>query len=230
MSGLSGRFLSRDPIGYEDGRLLYSQLVWLSKVDPQGTISIKVADENLNSEFNKCTERSVVKWKITLSNKAGKLCNGTGGWLIQKITIRCSGEPCPTKRKCDPASAPETKSFWEGWYVNKDEDTPSLFGDYTDLSGIPARPGSCGRRRHEGEVRFYCHRKTTTIKKPITVTACGVPVTSLELPATEDEPQNTWAKNNGDDGVAKRWHQRDWNCCPDCPVPTDYDKATMYPL
>jgi hypothetical protein len=36
MSGLSGRFLSRDPIGFEDGWSLYSDFFYLSGTDPDG--------------------------------------------------------------------------------------------------------------------------------------------------------------------------------------------------
>ena len=36
MSGLTGRFLTRDPIGYEDGWSLYSDFFFLSGTDPDG--------------------------------------------------------------------------------------------------------------------------------------------------------------------------------------------------
>jgi RHS repeat-associated protein len=232
MSGLSGRFLSRDPIGFDGSEWdLYEQVESspMSRTDPDGTITITPLHDFVDVSKSKCAGISLIQWRFRLSKKAKEICpNKTGGWMMQKVSISCSGEQCPKSKPCDPNSYPETKEYWEGWYIGPDEDTPSFNTDYTDQNSILSYSPSCGKFRMDGEVRFFCHKSKKSNMKPVTVAACGVTVTSIELPGTVTEPK-PWKGGDGDDGVATRWHYRDWNCCPECPVPTKDDFADASP-
>jgi RHS repeat-associated protein len=56
MSPIAGRFLGRDPLGYEDANNLSSTLLFLSKVDPNGTLTMS-DDSNPDPSEIKGTEK-----------------------------------------------------------------------------------------------------------------------------------------------------------------------------
>jgi RHS repeat-associated protein len=56
MSAIAGRFLGRDPLGYEDANNLSSTLLFLSKVDPNGTLTMS-DDSNPDPGEIKGTEK-----------------------------------------------------------------------------------------------------------------------------------------------------------------------------
>ena len=247
MSPIAGRFLGRDPIGYRDSRNIYSLMAArvTTRMDPTGRLSIKQVGGKVWTPFsNKCVDDSTISWKFTLSKKATDICEGTGGILVQKITIECSGEDCPKDIDCDASANPKTAEYWESWYVPPNEDTyglddpahdPNDLGPrkVTDTSGIVAHDKKCGKYKLSGEVRFYCMDITEAdwlemgdSPKP-KVDACFKDAyESGDLPGWTQAP-DFWERGNGNDGVAKRWHSRDWDCCAECsPVK---DSADAYP-
>jgi RHS repeat-associated protein len=233
MSGLSGRFLTRDPIGYVGSEWnLYESFdsKTLNSVDPDGKLTIEPLFSSLWSPFHVCAKDSVQKWRFRLSKKAKNICaSGSGGWIVQKVVAKCSGETCPKDRPCNPAANAGTAEFWEAWYVGPNEDTNSgLFQlPHTDISIFPSPGKSCGSRRADGEVRFYCSETTDEQlidligpKHNVNIPFCGGSITSADLPSWDSAPY-PWNTKASDDGVANRWHKRDWDCCPECAPPID---------
>jgi hypothetical protein len=211
---------SKDPIGYEGGQLVYGEYFSLAKLDPMGTLTIEpLPSSSLWSPFHECRKDSEQQWRFRLSKQAKQLCNGTGGFIVQKVNASCSGETCPDDKKCDSSANAMSAEFWEAWYVGPDDDLPSgLFaGRITDGSSWSAPRGTCGSRRADGEVRFYCSELTDEDMRqfpPVILPFCGGVITSDQLPGWAGAP-HPWMTKKSDDGVAKRWHKRDWNCCAD---------------
>jgi RHS repeat-associated protein len=93
MSPIAGRFLGRDPIGYEDGLNLSSCIISLSRMDPTGTL---IFDQNPkpDSDDIKGSERKfldececgLIKGKVPNPKEAEAWvsCDGKGGFKIRR--------------------------------------------------------------------------------------------------------------------------------------------------
>ena len=233
-----GRFCSRDPLGHVDGNNQY-QFVGsepVDRIDPEGTITIDSVGYNLK-RLDQCYGEAYIKWNFVLSRKAKDLCNGSHGWIVQKVTVSCSGEPCSDCKRCDEKAGKDSNSYFEAWYVGPNEDTPSrhhqpgIHPQYTDQSSIPKVAGTCGHVKASGEVRFYCGFKPTTSAGIVSFELCGRTVTSGTLPGVMGSKTPEWWMNRkSDDGVAKREHTRDWRCCRHYDGSDEEDESEAEPM
>ena len=100
MSPSAGRFLGRDPIGYEDGLDLYAMQVSLDAMDPLGLLSVVPKDPDPDSSV--CTET------ITGFDASAECTVAGYIWGTRTFTV-----PCPSQdfQKCCQDSAPNEKIF-----------------------------------------------------------------------------------------------------------------------
>ena len=100
MSPSAGRFLGRDPIGYEDGLDLYAMQVSLDAMDPLGLLIVVPKDPDPDSPV--CTET------ITGFDASAECTVAGYIWGTRTFTV-----PCPSQdfQKCCQDSAPSEKIF-----------------------------------------------------------------------------------------------------------------------
>jgi len=98
MSPGAGRFLGRDPIGYEDGLDFYAMQVSLDAMDPLGLLSVVPQDPDPDSPV--CTET------ITGFDASAECTVAGYIWGTRTFTV-----PCPSQdfQKCCQDSAPNEK-------------------------------------------------------------------------------------------------------------------------
>ena len=100
MSPSAGRFLGRDPIGYEDGLDLYAMQASLDAMEPLGLLSVVPKDPDPDSPV--CTET------ITGFDASAECTVAGYIWGTRTFTV-----PCPSQdfQKCCQDSAPNEKIF-----------------------------------------------------------------------------------------------------------------------
>jgi len=214
MSGLTGRFLTRDPIGYEDteNSYQYTGSRPLISFDPTGTITVIT----LEKKQLECGGYKVA-WIFTLDKKAPE-----DGYIVQKVTIRTAVNGCLDI----VGKEPDEVVFWEAWFVKKGKklETGDKAAEFTDLSQYPSQPRTWGERTVSGEIKFFYKSITGDLGdpgaappiKPPTGSPFGGPNQnpgSSGLPSTSTGP--TWwndAPSNGEK-VGKRKVKSSWSCC-----------------
>ncbi|WP_182871415.1 RHS repeat domain-containing protein, partial [Rhodopirellula sp. JC639] len=111
---IAGRFCSRDPIGYEDGKSLYRQYFLLANTDPYGTIVERIEQQvlgspscnscgNYDSKFEiKITPNPLMKG-VTRQHLVQKLCYDltlTNCFGLDSNESGCCQKGAPGNRKC----------------------------------------------------------------------------------------------------------------------------------
>ncbi|MCA9140420.1 MAG: RHS repeat-associated core domain-containing protein, partial [Planctomycetales bacterium] len=213
---ISGRFCSRDPIGFIDGHNLYQCNFVLSSADPYGT---KTTELLVTSKWLSREDCDNPKTHIlyTFSLKAWP-CRSKLGFFIQEVNFNCRVSSCDEKK---PERPGENHRYWEGWPIvrNRGKFPPAL-----DNGLIGPPPKTRGKVSANRIVKFFCV-SPDNIRQPGEIlqsemhrelpqraeTPCGV--TSGSLPATNDEPAY-WSRE-GAAGPAFTSLRKSWNCC-DC--------------
>jgi len=148
-----GRWVNRDPVGYEDGNNLYQFELSspVQNIDPQGTITIKGV-----GRFKKnpgCEGPAARRWRLSLSGPAS--CDG---YIVQEVHVSCSVGTCKVTGKCGKACEIDSREeyrYYEAWYVKKGDVVSKTDNKSIDRAHwSPFQP--CGSYRQHGSVRFYC--------------------------------------------------------------------------
>ncbi|XZE34772.1 RHS repeat domain-containing protein [Pirellulaceae bacterium SH501] len=186
MSGLAGRFLTRDPIAYSGSLSLYPLLVMLRYGDPSGndiycftfecndaavdSVDIEdVTNVNEKKSDTSCGGQKSRSWKFRA--KRQKRIDGPtpcAGYIVQKVTVSCTKSKCKESGGCVENKLSDTFSYFEAWYVGKSDTSPAE-GSYTDRGLTPPKfvvNNSCGSYKQIGEVRFFCESVTGNLGKP----------------------------------------------------------------
>jgi RHS repeat-associated protein len=172
MSPLAGRFLGRDPIGYEDGNSLYLVALMFDRVDATGTTAIKLT-KTVADLPRTCGSTQMANWRFSIDKKgdsnSGPCQNGYEGYLIQHVEMSCGRVKCSDCDECPKADSnfwidamfsgvPEVEkeefSYFEAWKVTKKGDVVDVSS--TDSARVQTVDDSCGYGRQNGTVRFYC--------------------------------------------------------------------------
>jgi RHS repeat-associated protein len=177
MSPSAGRFLSRDPIGYVDGVLVYAVIIGLENVDGSGTFSQTVAGVDgvdivdvttINDKKNDetCGGPKARSWTFRANRVLKDGQKPCKGYIVQKVTVGCKKSTCNKDGDCGANEQSESFSYFEAWYVGESASPPGELS-YTDraTTSLPAAQ-SCGSYLQEGEVRFYCESVTGNLGKP----------------------------------------------------------------
>ena len=213
---LAGRFTTRDPVGiWGDpvnlgaGHTYVGNNPW-TRVDPYGEITV--------TRHGNLTQYTCggfdVKWVFKL-DKPSK-CNG---YIVQKVDYRRTIAPC------GGAPKKESKTYWEAWYLKKGAQTEELHAQYqwTDNAAEPSHPATCGKVRQDGEIKFFCLKKTGDLgrqsRKPTKPNdgwapgdQGGVPMAGA-LPSTTTRPKWWAGASANGEKAASRWAKSEWDCC-----------------
>lgn len=184
-----GRWLSRDPMeeDLESNLYAFSLNDPVSQFDADGRITVTRLP---NTWLEGPCGNYDVEWIFQLDGKP--TCEG---YLVQKITYYES------TKKCESNKVKIIKDvFWETSPV------PGTW--WTDGSHQPSRPGTQGGMFAQGEVKFFCKKKTGDLKKKWKTVPGGGLETSKK-PKWWDDP------SDGGEATGVRLASSDWNCC--CP-------------
>ncbi|XZE34678.1 RHS repeat domain-containing protein [Pirellulaceae bacterium SH501] len=228
MSGIAGRFMARDPIGYDGGVVLYryasgSPLVWN---DPSGLIKISPVEDD--SSLTGCPsgpgkqKRMVVSWMFRAENR----CPSGKGWIVQEVSYACRMGKCPD---C-PKDAGNRITFFEAWRVSKNNHVPDseIEGDSeTDASEILIPYGTCGKVIADGVIKFFCDEDLPNDSSNPSQWPIGLPplafaeqipspcpLLATGLPSSVTSP-SWWGGYITREAVGWRTHSASWDCC-DC--------------
>ena len=228
----TGRFCSRDPIGYRDGVNAYQNNFFLQELDPTGTLRITTAASNYQyPEIANCGTITPVIFHALKFERTETNCEG---YFIQKVDVYCSAGTCgdcPTKVPAKP-----NVTFYEGFPVEVNNSTYDQgimpWTEVTDMFQLPLpsrgpdRP-SCMRHRSVGEVKFFCKwggPGDTGIGDLETDPAwqrnreyldndCAVLHTPGTLLSTRDKP-DFWDNADFFEGPEVHWANVEYECCP----------------
>jgi RHS repeat-associated protein len=158
MSGLTGRFLTRDPSGFTDGKNLYVTSFAMKGVDPSGMIKITNVGGSLGGKNGDvgCDKKGIRDWQFELESDAP--CNG---YFIQHVVKVCIIRDCE-KDCCSPLSKSRISmtQYWEAWSVTKGnrikDPIPRVPEKLTDTASLSAPDDTCGMSIQIGEAHFYC--------------------------------------------------------------------------
>ena len=229
-----GRFIQRDPLGYEGGDINLYTYVFNAPTkftDPEGLQTIAVGFKTItNPTWGTCGKFTwKVRWYIT--NKVGKtvqpLARATESWIIQNMVNKFDIKNCAGATVDN-----STVKLYEAWRVGKDGWATSKYeydfnGDgtiqanekidytYDDASDddwlAPSRPKTCGTWTYDG----FVYWKSSIGKGELTPGAVGM---AGILPASTTKPKNLG------DWTLYRHAEATWNCCP--PKSTSSGKAS----
>jgi hypothetical protein len=160
-----GRFLSRDPIGYDGSPYLLYAFIGdgvLSNADPTGNrdvdpFRIVVIRKKGGADLGKLSCGQEAKEDYDYTIEGGAPC---AGYLIQEITVCCGKTDC---KDCDcdiNAAEQECKTYWESWYFRKNATTTETgkAGGWpaTDRAAFQPPGKTCGRFVQHAVARFFC--------------------------------------------------------------------------
>lgn len=239
MSGLIGRFLGRDPIGYDGGESMYILSINFDRVDSRGTLDeaedVDTVDiDDVTRRVEKDTDsvafpKSVDGIFVRSENwtKTGKPCNG---YIIQEVTVKCERSKCSPGRECGAEKESDSFTYYEALYIGRSAKPESDVG-YTDEAYLPLdSTESCGDFLQEGRLRFFCQSVTGDLGRTrIPISESGrnaernfgshgaCPTGAAGLPATKDTPV-WWDRGvevdlKSSSGSAYRDFHVKWNCC-----------------
>jgi len=221
----TGRFISRDPF---DSPLASTQLYAyadnnpLRYVDPTGKLTVVPLHKDFNTP---CGGEAKIYWDFRLDHK--EHCEG---YIVQQVDIRCNFIACKGNCECPTTSPTQpTLTFWEAWYVKKDEPLYYLRQEgkinYTDASIWPVPQNTCGTISAVGTIRFYSIDRThdlgrTGMQAPFSgwkidgryvVGNCGG--YAGKLPSTDDKKLVEFFWGFPPLESASRSSSNYWNCC-----------------
>lgn len=227
MSGLTGRFLTRDPIGYRGRSWSVYQFCGghaLNLVDPSGKVSISTIEDTLSHPESDCGNSGKefgMVYQFEVENK----CPSGKGWIVQEVTVKCAVDKCKDSRNCPRTLPANSVHFFEAWRVTSGN-TADGHPQFTDVATSYANDKTCGILRADGEVRFICDEDIQNVESPehwqkdLDVFKrdpgpnCPV-ITSGGLPTSHDTP-NWWGKSREASG--KRFFQITWSKCCMCNI------------
>jgi RHS repeat-associated protein len=205
MSPSAGRFLGRDPIGYEDGWLLYKAGMFLVGIDFSGN-KLTVLPSAANSKET-CSDGGN---KTFYLNTAGVPCDGV---IIAFVSATCKKQNCP---ECSDDIQNETVSGFQGAIrVQKDHD-PNISQKVAMFTqgAIGNLNGTCGSYSLKMEFRLFCDGNYPDYTK-----WSDTPSSKCYEP--KDKWKNTgainiWWKNkyNTQFGSPTLSVNASWACCP----------------
>ena len=207
MSGLTGRFFTRDPIGYWDGLNAYLPYFALNSMDPLGLSKLNAPITVKGPTAGDCGQFSwTIQWKLDAVTKKG-------GWIVQHVTVDFDVKDCDdkaidvkkhTKGVVDPSYWP----LWEAWEVNKNSDVTKYAdkGDKDDDEYAMPSFGDCtkGKITITGVADYY--DGLALPKPPFAVT--NKPPAGI-LPSTTTDPKLGKGSGSVNHNIVA-----EWNCCP----------------
>lgn len=204
-SPVLGRFLTRDPLGFVDGRNLYQYVKSnpSTLVDPSG-----LAEQTLTARTIQGPAMGYcgafqwrIRWELALAAEKGS-------WIVQHITFRVHVENCWGQDITRAFGVNPVTEYWEGWPVSKGYRTDGYArqGGYSDqYSGRGFGLCTKGETAIIGDASYYADlaRLPATFRTNNRATLAGI------LPATTVNP-------NLDGGTQPLAHEIrvTWNCCP----------------
>ena len=206
----SGRFCSRDPIGYSDGLNLYRAYFVPSMTDPFGTLSAKPS-----LQCNGCGAGQVL-WNIT----GDGILNA--GVVIQKICFKISSTKCDYKQddckaKCKTGRKQTCRICYFERLVNN-SDSQSAVDEWVPGQFSPGSCGSVGSAHITASVRTF--RAEDVQDVPFSAGQMSMPMKcdgdSMNAKGTHvivadgDDPD--WWKNKAVSKL-KSYADFQWNCC-----------------
>jgi len=249
MSGLTGRFLTRDPIGHRSGEgALYAFFgnSAMSFGDPSGTIKISLVPGSDTTRTATCGGVAQASYIYTLDGGTPNCVDDKGdpvdGYLVQKITVFCVKKSC---KDCDCSGREIEKSkssYFEAWHWPKNAAAPTLGQNagYTDRASWSIPDNTCGYYSQIADARFFCNnlkqrngkasrekigsdidtwKAKGTMHKQCGQTNSGILPTRDTAPWFWNEPGM-----ESDEGQASRWMGGTWSCCPGKPKTAVFDQ------
>jgi RHS repeat-associated protein len=221
----TGRFISRDPIGLlssETNLYRYAGNSPQTAVDPSGYI--RVINKGQTPGSCQCGIGKIslcgVQFSFRLSKTAGILTGDDDGYIVQQVKLECDVGPCRGKK------VKQSDTYYEAFFVKRTNYTSEYKPGIArrDIAEYTCGLKTCGKFIQEGQIKFYSKEDTGNLgdnpddKRPIEEGwernkqfKCNV--RSGLLFATGDEP-GFWKDGDGQDGIANRYFELNWNCCP----------------
>ncbi|MFN9712858.1 MAG: RHS repeat domain-containing protein [Planctomycetota bacterium] len=148
LSPNAGRFLTRDPIGYADGELLYACKISLNSVDFDGldkkptTLVVKAANpRNLDPKCN--NPSASARFSFVLEGPWP--CRSGKGYFVQEVRAHCHVSSCDNF----DGGTLDHFTYFEAWPVLKN-------GRKNVIDQAAFSSSGRGRYRQDGTVKFYC--------------------------------------------------------------------------
>lgn len=237
----AGRFLGRDPIGYDGASTLYANLFAICLLDPNGQTTVIVNPKRNKSIPKECGITAYFQWDFVLDTKgdASPPCqNGYEGYIVQEVTQVCCKTDCDICADCEEKSDEgcEEVRYLEAWETKRS----GKLGDiaYTDRAAAEITDKTCGSVSQSGLIKFFCkeridlsgwHPGASQTSEPVFYgTKC--PVTPLSLPSIDakDPLAAFFWRLRSDAGQsrvpdASRDFNVKWNCCDPKKPEVDYN-------
>jgi len=204
-----GRWLTRDPIGYNAGINLYAYVInrSVNVIDSSG-LAPKLSKKTIDQPIGKdCGEFNwSIKWMLDMATTIG-------GYIVQHVSVTFDATDCKGNKlskadiKKKSGADPDWWPLWEAWKVDKNKtvtiyDGLSPFDDQYHINGLG--DNTCGKITIIGSADFYDGLILPTSFQDKNAPPAGI------LPVTNTDPKLT-----GGSGAIKHNLTSEWNCCPD---------------